>query len=230
MKSLTIKPLKVLIGMPTGPFVHAKHMMCMLQLYHHFMHARIEGYSSQTLVPLNVRGSILSRSRWASILEALRHEASHLFFVDSDQTFPRDALHQLLAHKVDCVAANIATKQIPATTTARYAPKGNDPGYGTPVYTDDKKGLERVWRVGTGVMLLRTDVLRRLKQPILEVRWKPEVNDYGGEDWALCEALEAAGVDIWVDHTLSRQIGHLGEFEYTHDYIGEVKREEANAA
>jgi hypothetical protein len=60
--------------------------------------------------------------------------------------------------------------------------------------------------------------------------YKPEVDAYQGEDWNMCEALEKAGVPIYVDHDLSKRIGHVGTFKYTHEVVGQIVREEIKDA
>ena len=38
----------------------------------------------------------------------------------------------------------------------------------------------------------------------------------------MCEAIQKAGFDIWIDHGLSQVVGHMGDLEFTHDLVGEV--------
>jgi hypothetical protein len=177
---------------------------------------------------VNVKGSILPKQRLEILKAAKACEATHLLFVDSDQTFPPDLLHRMVARGKDIVACNIATKQIPANTTARK--KSADP-QGEAVYTDeDSVGLERVWRVGTGVMLLSAKAYNQIPHGAFAMTYKPEVDAYQGEDWNMCEALEKAGVPIYVDHDLSKRIGHVGTFKYTHEVVGQIVREEIKDA
>lgn len=176
----------------------------------------------------NKRGSILAAMRQSMVETALKNKATHLLFVDSDQTFPADTVHRLLAHKKQVVACNIATKMIPSTPTARN--RGST-WAGVPVYTSSSSPpLEKVWRVGTGIMLIDLNIFKReqLKEgPWFTQRWNPELNSYVGEDWAFCEALEAAGVSLWVDHKLSLEVGHLGNLTYGHDLVP-IQEEEAS--
>ena len=153
------------------------------------------------------------------VKEALAAQASHILFVDTDQTFPRDTLHRLLIRDKDVIACNIATKQIPANPTA----KGPSPdGRGSPVYTDPgSPAVQKVWRVGTGIMLVKVRVFEKIGLGCFGITYKPELQDYQGEDWSMCEAMEAAGYDIWVDHRLSDEVKHIGDFEYDHNVVGE---------
>lgn len=227
---LSQQELKVLVATPSDDLVRRRFHICMVQMLLYYISHPVQGYAHQSVVPLSIRDSILSRARWNAVVEAVRQDATHLLFIDSDQTFPRELIHEWVAHRVDVVAANVATKQIPAQPTARYKPQQGDPGYGRPCYTDDKRGLEKVWRVGTGVMMLRVEALKRMSHgSMFDVKWRDEISRHQGEDWSFAEALEAYGVDMWVDHSMSRRIGHLGEFEYNMDVVGEVVREDTHA-
>lgn len=213
------RKLNLLIGIPSNGAWTSGFGMSLQNLMAHLMSTKVPGYREQRMVPMQVKGSILSRSRMNLVKAALEQRCSHILFVDTDQTFPRETAHRLLAHDKDVVACNISTKQIPSSTTARK--RGSTPA-GEPVYTDPgSPALEKVWRVGTGVMLVRMRVFEKIGLGCFGITFRPEIQDYQGEDWSMCEAMEAAGFDIWVDHRLSDKIGHLGEFEYTHEVVGE---------
>jgi len=64
--------------------------------------------------------------------------------------------------------------------------------------------------------------MQALPNTCFEMLYVPELDDYQGEDWSLCNALHELGFKIWIDHDLSKEVGHLGEFEYTHDVVGET--------
>lgn len=168
----------------------------------------------------NKRGSILANMRQDMVTQAIENHATHLLFIDSDQTFPRDTFHRLMKHKKQVVAANIATKVIPSSPTARL--KGNG-SLGIPIATmEASPELEEVWRVGTGIMLINLNIFKRkeLKTgPWFTQRWNEETNAYVGEDWAFCEELEKAGVKLYIDHKVSLEIGHLGTLNYGHDLV-----------
>lgn len=165
----------------------------------------------------NTKGSILSRSREMLVDRAIDHECSHILFLDSDMVFPNWTLHRLLEHNKAVVAANCAVKTIPSNPTARKESTCNFAGDG--IYSSDGIGIEKVWRVGTGVMLIKTLVFDTIAKPRFPITWNETNQDYTGEDWGFCEKLQTAGIPIWVDHTLSRHIGHTGSYEYGHKDI-----------
>lgn len=218
--------LRVLVAVPSQMTWFADFGMSLVNLVACFANTPVKGYHSQELRVANVKGSILPKQRLNALKLAKEVDATHLLFLDSDHTFPQSTLHQLLSRGKDCIAANCVTKTIPATTTARG--KGND-GFGEIVYSDpENHGVEKVWRVGTGVMLLSKRAYMQIPHSAFGMPYREEVDDYQGEDWTMADALDTAGVPIYVDHDLSRKIGHIGQFVYTHDVVGTVVRESGN--
>lgn len=209
---------KFLIGFPAMENWKSAFGMCLVNMMTNLMAEKIKGYRTQTFIPMQVKGSILPRGRMGLVKAALEHECTHICFIDTDQTFPKDTLHRLLQHGKDVVGCNIATKQVPASTTARQK---SEEFWGLPVFTDpDSPRLEKVWRLGAGVMLINMRVFQKIGLGVFSIPWIEAIQDYQGEDWSMCEAMEAAGFDIWVDHPLSNEIGHVGDFKYTHDIVG----------
>lgn len=215
--------LRVLVGVPSGQHWVAQFGVDLGSLMVQFYMKRVPGYRSQELRVANVRSSILPKNRLDCIKLAKKGRADYLLFLDTDHSFPSDMLHRLIAHGKPIVAVNCVTKTIPSQTTAR-AFNPDDP-QGIPVYSDpDKHGLERVWRVGTGVMLIRRDAFEAIPHSAWGMVFCEEADTYQGEDWSFCQAAQAVGIPIFIDHDLSREVGHIGNFEYTHEYVGEVKR------
>jgi hypothetical protein len=188
-----------------------------------FYMQRVPGYDSQELRVANVRSSILPKNRLDCVKAAKLVKADYLLFIDSDHTFPADLPHRLIKHNKPIVAANCVTKTLPSQPTARAFQEGNPQG--EVVYSDpDKHGLQQVWRIGTGVMLIRKDALDRIPHSAWAMVYKEEGDTYQGEDWTFCAAAAELNIPIFIDHDISRMVGHIGNLEYTHDYVGEVVR------
>lgn len=192
---------------------------------------KIGNYKTQQVRLLSSKGSILPNLRAGALDAAKKAGVDYLLWVDSDQSFPRDTLHRLVTREKDVVGANIATKAIPNLPTARQKPTVGEPEWGSLVWTppmeelNEKNVLEKVWRLGCGLTLLSKKAINALPLNCFEMKYKPDVERYQGEDWQMCEYLEAAGIDIWVDHELSNLVGHHGTFNFTHEYNG-VKKED----
>jgi hypothetical protein len=153
-----------------------------------------------------------------------------LLWVDSDQSFPRDTLHRLILREKDVIGANIATKTMPTLPTARRRPQAGESESGSLVWSDPdlKFDLERVWRIGCGLTLMSRKAVAALPMNCFEMVFKPDVQRYQGEDWRMCEYLEKAGIEIWVDHRLSQEVGHHGYFKFTHEYAGVIPDHDTN--
>jgi hypothetical protein len=222
MKSLAFeRKLNLLVGFPSIGQWTGGFGVCLTNMLSYLMSTPVPGFRTHSIIPLQVKGSILPRGRMNLVKEARARQCHKLLMIDTDQTFPKDTAHRLLQHGKDVIGCNIATKQYPASPTAR---KKGERWDGELVYTDpDSPPIEQVWRIGAGILLLDVRVFEKIGLGCFEIKWRPELEDYQGEDWSLCEALERAGIEIWVDHRLSNEVGHLGEFEYTHEFVGEKK-------
>ena len=160
----------------------------------------------------SVCGSLVAKSRNMNAEYALRGNFTHLLFVDSDQTFPATTANELFSHRLPIVAANIATKSHPPQQTACLRPKLGDPVRLARKLTQSV-GIEKAWRVGCGVMLIETEVFRRIEPPYFFNGWDP-VEGLVGEDWYFLEKAEAAGIPLYVDHDLSARVTHVGPHHY----------------
>jgi hypothetical protein len=185
-----------------------------------FNMVQVPGYASQEMRLMNVRGSILSKSRLEMVKAALKENADYLMMIDSDHTFPADLLHRLISARKPVIAINCAVKQLPSQPTARAFEPGDLNG--SPIYTDpDSTGVEQVWRIGTGVMLISRHVLEQLPASAWDMVYREEVDAVQGEDWSFCAACEKLSIPLFIDHDASKLVGHEGSFIFTHDHVGE---------
>lgn len=207
----------VFIGIPSGSEWKADFGMSLAGLVAAAARPLKGGGFIERLQLWNTKGSILSRSRTTLVKKALELECSHLLFVDSDMTFPNWMLHQLLSHDKAIIGANCVVKSTPSAPTARM--QGETPA-GDLVFSHDNHGIQKVWRVGTGVMLIKTSVFHDIPAPWFDITWNEQTQDYTGEDWNFCAKAQEAGIPIWVDHELSKHIGHVGSYEFTHQDVG----------
>lgn len=220
--------LNIAVVVPSGTHWLAEFGTSLISMMGYFMNNQVAGYKLHQFRLINLRGSILPTLRLNGLKAAKAINASHLLYMDSDHTFPPDTLNQLLHWKKDCVSVNCTTKSIPAMTTARRY-KADDL-QGDPVFSDElgphDNPLEKVWRVGTGIMLLSARAYNQIPHNAFSMPYMPEADVYQGEDWSLCEAFDALHIPIYIDHRLSREIGHVGTFNYTHNVVGTFVREE----
>lgn len=209
--------LDVLVGICANETWKSAFGMSLVQLVADFA-SKYEGFEEQRIRLRMKEGSILPNMREELAQNALEIGATHLLFLDTDQTFPQNTLRRLLKWHESIVACNIATKQFPTCPTARLFNKKNPKG-DLLLTWKDSVGLEPVWRIGTGVMLVETRVFRKIPEPWFPVVWKDEAKKFQGEDWGFCEKAEAYGFRFMVDQSLSWEIGHVGQQNFKHDLI-----------
>ena len=212
--------LTVGVAMPSSGTIYAKTAISLAMLGCHFGMKRIGEYTSQRLHMLVSYGSMISQQRENCVMMALRAKCDYVIFVDGDQTFPKDLVHRLIAHDVDVVGANIPIKKIPSRPTAIGLT-------GKLLFTDpDSSGLVEVQRIGTGVMCVKAEVFQKLKRPWFDQRWVQSAMAFRGEDDYFCDMARKADFRVFVDQDLSKEVGHVGDFIYTHDHVGEVNLEQ----
>jgi hypothetical protein len=208
--------IKVGIAIPSAGTWQVKFGQSLVSLVQKTMQWRPEpeeGFKSLTLVTYTKSSSMLVQSRHDLVVQALRDECTHLLFLDDDMVFPADLLIKLLQAKKEVIAVNCTTRTHPVVHIAHDLK-------GQVIDSRKKNGLQRVQHVGAAVMLLETDVLRRMDPPLFMMEWIPEMNAYCGEDVYFCMKLEALRIPIYIDHDLSHKVGHVGELAYGPSHIG----------
>jgi hypothetical protein len=151
--------------------------------------------------------SVLPKARQGAVRKAIEEGYTHILFLDDDMQFPQSLLDDLIKHNVDIVGINYTRKtDDPVTQT-----HGLD---GQPVRSLGKKGLQEVGWIGFGAVLINLDAVKDIQNPLFETRWMPERNDFIGEDYYFCGKARTHGLKIYIDHDLSNQCAHVGDFSY----------------
>ena len=219
--------VKLALGIPSLGDWKADFGFALCQMCVYMSAALFEDGQSREVLFLDKRTSNLPRSRQEILEDAVLQDCTHVLFLDTDQTFPMDVAHRLLRWKKPVVACNIPLKTFPSFPTARLR---GPTAFGIPVYsnsTSNPMGLEKIWRVGSGIMLIDLSILKTIPKPWFELRYSDKHQQFVGEDWYFCKKVEDAGFDIYIDHDLSRHIGHVGNFQFTHAHIPQMQQEQA---
>jgi len=162
------------------------------------------------------QGTLIANQRAELCLDAMREKCTHVLFIDSDMRFPQDMIERLLVHDLDIVATNCARRRMPTGPTAQIYKENGEREL---VYTmPESTGLQEVGSVGMGVMLIKANVFATLSEPWFETPWRHDKRGYIGEDVFFCKKAREAGFKIWIDHDVSKEIGHIGMFEFKHDH------------
>jgi hypothetical protein len=171
------------------------------------------------------QGTLIANQRAELSLDAMQEGCTHILFIDSDMRFPQDMIGRLIKHDLDIVATNCARRRMPTGPTAQLYKENGEREL---VWTmPESTGLQEVGSVGMGVMLIKREVFEALAEPWFETPWRHDKRGYIGEDVYFCQKAAAAGFKIWIDHDVSKEIGHIGTFEFKHDHTWVMKEIEA---
>lgn len=160
-------------------------------------------------------GGYVAVNRNELVNTAQRNGASHIMFVDNDQTFKPSAIQRLIDHDKDIVCAPYNARPAPGQPLTSVVKLMDDNGDllmdNTVKEFEIPAGLSKVGGSGTGFMLIKTSVFDKLKKPYF-VEWQDENNVHHTEDIDFCNKARKVGFDIWVNPTIP--VGHIGTQEF----------------
>jgi len=145
---------------------------------------------------------MIDTSRNMCCEKLLEGDATHLLFIDDDMTFDPYLLSNMLEHDVDIIGA-LAFKR-----REKYEPC---------VYNKKEDGLyypilpqifQEVDVVGTGGMLIKREVIEKLKNPWFETYYDKQ-GTHWSVDFSFCIKAKKAGFKIWVDPKI--EMKHIGD-------------------
>lgn len=212
------KQAKILIAVPCQEMVNVQFISSLMALQ------RPTG-STITFT----QSSILPQSRDVLANTAINNGFTHILFIDSDMTFPPDALHKLFVRDVDiCTALCFARKGdhnpcIYKRINYENPVKGQTNGNIT-VEDDIDREFFEIKACGMAFCLIKTSVLK-------DIRDKNDGDLFRyiatfGEDLSFCVRALKAGYKLYCDTTIP--IGHVGEYVFTKkDWILSQKIKEA---
>lgn len=173
-----------------------------------------------------VWSSNLPENRHRLVSRAFQREATHLLFWDADTKAPADCIPRLLNHNAPVVAVNYPTKEVESRPTAYHEGEG----YIGPVWTQEQHtGLTEVTHCGFGLMLVDMRVFEQIDFPMFQLTpLPPEYIKTESEDVFFCRKVRDKGFPIVIDHDLSKQIAHIGDWEYTmqHANLAQAAKQE----
>jgi hypothetical protein len=211
------------ILIPSGDMVHADFMMAFYCLTSHIsQHPPVDG---MYLKVSNQRSSLIHLNRQQMVENSIKSGATHILFLDSDMTFPADAFNRLYAHNKPVVAASYVQRAAPTlSNTIRKDHKARL------ITSEDSTGLEEASSTGLGLCLFDAKVFEETPRPWFDTYWMEEEKGFTmiGEDVFLFRKLAHSGYPLYIDHDLSKEVGHIGQFTYTHRHA-EINIEEGYA-
>jgi hypothetical protein len=156
-----------------------------------------------------MQGTLIFTQREKLAEEAIKWGAEFVLWIDSDMRFPKNSLQTLLDRKQFIVGVNATTRREPIVPTAKRLEVVDGDSIWHPVNSLKAQGIEQITAVGFGMTMVKVDVFNKTPRPWFNVLW----SDHGaiiGEDIHFCVKAFDAGFPTYVDHDLSKNIGHIG--------------------
>jgi len=195
--------MRLVIGGPTRDHVPAAFAVDLAELY---AYTRERGPWGSDVTAGFIASTYIHVGRELFLEAAIKQGATHVFWLDTDMSVPRETAVLLAMHEQPIVACNYVVRQPSGLFTA-FRDEQRIPT------RPDSTGLEAVEYCGMGAMLLRTDVVAGLPRPWFRHGLNEQGGDIG-EDVSFCRTVGAAGYTVYIDHDLSKEIGHIGQHTY----------------
>lgn len=202
--------VKVLIAIPNLEGPKAENSSCVATYWGKHKYPSQINYINDTYIHT-------ARNRATQM--AVESGATHLMFLDSDQTFPPGGIDTLVERDKDVIGGLYFGRLQPKPIVLRIDPedkmvKVQDK---IPTWTEPFKADI----VGTGFMLIKTEVFKKMKPPYFTYT---DCKEFGltspefpknevGEDVYFCLKCGQNNIEVWVDPTIP--IGHVGRRIYT---------------
>ena len=191
--------MNITIAVPTNRRIQPQTAECLMKL------VAKGGHDFHILVAEH--GYTISENRNYIATQALNNESEYLLMIDDDMTFELETLEKLIANGKDiCGVAyhpRSETGQITKYLDETHAVKleeTSDPKYKKPF---------KCYATGTGIILVKCDVFRKIPRPWFDFEWFPTGQCKMGEDWYFCVKAGKSGIETWCDPTI--KVGHIGD-------------------
>lgn len=197
-----MKPIHIAVAIP-GEAMPIESVRCYGRLLQRLLTNPVPGLAqvSQSMFA----SSILPYARSRVIESALKNGATHILMLDSDMTYPGDLVHRLIAHGRPFVACNATTRRAPIHWVAKDKA-------GHRMDSSNSKGLEAASVVGAAVCLIERRVFEAIPLPKFDFEYTEK--GWNGEDVYFSRRAIEAGFRPMIDHDASREIGHVGTYEF----------------
>lgn len=154
--------------------------------------------------------------------KAMRGNYDYMLQIDSDQTFPEDALCLMIDRNVDiCTGIYVGKEKEhrPVLFTELFKDSGEEYAHASKTGLNElmKDEFFEIAGAGAGFLLVREHVLRMMKIHMHE--WFKPYEGLG-EDVSFCQRARELGFKLWADNSF--YVGHIKPIEYLiEDWTGE---------
>lgn len=149
------------------------------------------------------------------VKQALKEGCTHLFMVDSDQTFGPNTLNKLYGHGKDICGAKVQRRYPVYDALMNLGEPGNY--YAVPDEIIEKNELVEVSATGCGCILYNTEVFTKVEEPWYKTV-KKEDGKLIGEDIYFHQQIKNQGYKIFVDPMLEDEVEHVTLIGINHGF------------
>lgn len=161
----------------------------------------------------------VAKVRNSLVMQALTDDCTHLIMLDTDQTYPQDAIINLLRHDLDIVGPIVHRRYPP------FAPIMYRGDIGRYQYVADEEmycgDLIEVDATGCGCLCFNMDVFKRIPAPWFVFEPTPDGQPVG-EDIRFCSMARSAGFKIHIDTSI--EVGHLARVSINRAFYTLLKK------
>ena len=189
--------MKITLGIPCNRTVQAETMQSLLDMIaksEHDFHFVIA-----------TQGYTIAENRTLIAVRAIENKSDYLLFIDDDMVFPPNTLNRLLSREKDIIGIPYYARVLPRKSVVVLENgeelSGTVPG-----------DLFKCQHVGTGVMLIKTEVFKNIIRPWFQFKTNADGCTVQGEDAHFCEVARNKGYSIYCDSTLP--VRHIGDRQF----------------
>lgn len=206
---LLISDVRLYIHVASSRTWHVDFGNSMVGLTFHLTSKRLGGRMAHMQFSIAKQAGI-AQARDEDFQKAIAGGYTHFLSLDDDMVFPMTVADRLLAHGKAIITCNYSRK-ILAKTPVCLDLQGNY------LHSESKRGLEKIGYMGMGMTMIDIQEALKIPQPYFALMWDDKLKKMWSEDTYFSLKARDHGLDIWCDHDLSREIGHMGDFEYKFD-------------
>ncbi len=193
--------MKIALGLPTNRGVKPLTAQTLMEM--------VASTELDLEIIVSTKGYTCAENRNWIIAQAVKRGCTHLLLVDDDMVYQKGLIDRLVAHNRDIVGATYSVRAL--------VEDGVNPN--VIEYYDENdsdflngKDLFQCKALGGGLLLIKLDILDKIKKPLF---WY-KVLEIGAiamsNDWWFCENAREAGFEVWCDPTIKVQ--HIGNYAY----------------
>lgn len=193
--------MKITVAIPSNRGINPNTFQCVLEMIAH------GGYDFHLIVP--EEGYTIAENRNYTAVQAVRNQSEYLLMIDDDMTFPPNLIDKMVANDKDiCGVAyhpRCELDRMKAIDETHWVnlDKNKDPKY---------KDVFECHATGTGIIMIRTEVFKKIPQPWFVFEYYDNGACKIGEDWYFCINAKKYNIKTHTDPTIP--VGHWGEKIY----------------